>query len=85
MKITSKFATTAFNARKHLGYTQYEVAEAVSVSVRWYQKLESGERLPGSLTLIRLILFLNINVEDFREEAELIVPVCSDTRKFIFR
>lgn len=85
MVMAAKFAKTASKARKHLGYTQGEVAEAVSVSVRWYQKLESGERMPGSVTLIRIILFLHINVEDFREEAELVVPVRSVHRNFALR
>lgn len=85
MEMASRFANSAFNARKSLGYTQNEVAEAVSVSVRWYQKVESGERFPGSLTLVRLILFLHIDPEDLREEAGLVVPVHSDKRKSSFR
>ena len=85
MEMTSRFANSAFNARKSLGYTQNEVAEAVSVSVRWYQKVESGKKLPGSVTLIRLILFLHIDVEDLREEAGLIVPIRSVQRNFALR
>lgn len=85
MNMTSKFADAALKARKALGYTQSDVAEAVSVSVRWYQKVESGKRLPGSVTLIRLILFLHIDVEVLREEAGLVVPVCSDQRELVLR
>ena len=83
--MTLKFATAAFKARTGLGYTQREVAEAISISVRWYQKLESGQKLPGSVTLVRLVLFLHIDMEEFREEAGLIVPVHSVQRKLTLR
>ena len=85
MKMTSKFGNAVLKARTELGYTQGDVAEAVSVSIRWYQKLESGRKFPGSVTLIRLILFLHIDVEEFREEAGLVVPVHAVQRKFALR
>ena len=50
MKMAYKFASALLKARTELGYTQSEVAEAVSVSIRWYQKIESGRRFPGSVT-----------------------------------
>lgn len=53
-------------SRMEQGYTQREVAEAVSVSVRWYQKMEAGSKMPSSVTLIRLVLFLSIDMEDLR-------------------
>jgi len=85
MKIKSKFSSVVLKSRIALGYTQSEVAEAVSVSLRWYQKLESGVKLPGNITMLRLILFLNIDVEEFREEVGLIVPVSSIRREYILR
>jgi len=85
MEMTSKFACAIWKARTALGYTQGEVAETISVSLRWYQKLESGRKLPGSVTLIRLILFLHLDVEDLREEAGIIVPVRSIQRKLSFQ
>lgn len=85
MKMTSKFASELFKSRTELGYTQDEVAQAVSVSVRWYQKVESGRKLPGSKTLIRLVLFLHVDLEELREEAGLIVPIRSVQRKTVLR
>lgn len=75
MRIASKFASAVLEARTRLGYTQSQVAEAVSVSVRWYQKVESGRKLPGTVTALRIILFLEIDVENFREEVGLVEPV----------
>ncbi len=83
--MTSKFASSVLKSRLSLGYTQSQVAEAVSVSVRWYQKVESGKKFPGSITLVRLVLFLHIDLEDLREEANLVVPVRSVRRKSAIR
>lgn len=75
MSISSKLSLLLYSARMAHGYTQAEVAEAVSISPRWYQRIESGTRMPGTSVLLRLILFLDIDVEEFREEIELFVPV----------
>lgn len=81
----SKFSSTVYHARINLGYTQKEVAEAISVTVRWYQRVEKGEKFPGSISLLRLILFLHINIEDLREEVGLVVPVRTVSRRTLFR
>ena len=81
MKMAYKFASALLKARTELGYTQSEVAEAVSVSIRWYQKIESGRRFPGSVVLVRLVLFL----EELRDVADLVVPVRSSQKNFALR
>lgn len=83
MKFKSKFSSAALKARKELGYTQSEVAEAISISVRWYQKIESGSKLPGTLTALRIIIFLHLDVEEFREELGVVVPITSISRRLI--
>lgn len=85
MDLKRKFADSVFKARKELGYTQSAVAEAVSVSTRWYQKIESGRRLPSTTVSFRLILFLHIDLEEFREEVGLMVPVSPLPRKTLLR
>ena len=85
MRIKSKFASIVLKVRTEQGYTQCEVAEAISVTVRRYQKVESGARFPGSITMIRLILFLHLDVEELREEAGLVVPVSSFRRTIAIR
>mgnify|MGYP002548855466 CR=1 FL=1 len=77
MKITLKFANAVLQSRKELGYTQSEVAEAVSISVRWFQKIESGQRMPSAITTLRIVLFLQLDIEDFREEVGLVDLVSS--------
>lgn len=85
MKMAYKFASALLKARTELRYTQSEVAEAVSVSIRWYQKIESGRRFPGSVVLIRLVLFLNIDLEELRDVADLFIPVCYSQKNFLLR
>ncbi len=69
------FSDEIYHSRMQLGLTQQQVAEAVSVSVRWYQHLEKGTYLPGTVVMLRLILFYGIDVENFREFVELNTPV----------
>ena len=75
MKVLSKFSAELYHARYEKGYTQREVAEAVSISVRWYQRVEKGERLPSSLVMMRLIIFLNLDIKKLEEEVGIIVPI----------
>lgn len=72
-EFVSLFPKAIPKARKENGYTPSEVSEAVSVTVR--QKMESGRKHPGIITASRLIMFLQINTEDFREDVGLVVPV----------
>lgn len=75
MSLKTAFSREVLYARTSLGLTQEQVAEAASISVRWYQYIESGTFLPSSVVTLRLILLLGIDVEIFREEAELVVPL----------
>ena len=60
-----------YAARDAKKLTQSQVAEAVSISVRWYQKVEAGLRLPSTIPAIKLMLFLNIDIEELREASGL--------------
>ena len=80
MSLKSAFSTQILHARSERRLPQAQVAEAVCISVRWYQKIEKGIALPNSEILLRLILFLQLDVEVFREEVGLRVPVRSGQR-----
>ena len=71
MTLTTKFAEVLYNARDKKKLTQSQVAEAVSISVRWYQKVEAGLRLPGTIPTLKLMLLLDIDIEELREASEL--------------
>lgn len=52
------------NARLRLNLSQFQVAEKMSVSVRWVQRIESGAKLPGFYLAMRLIAFLQIDMQE---------------------
>ncbi|MBQ8765386.1 MAG: helix-turn-helix transcriptional regulator [Clostridia bacterium] len=83
MNLKFKFASLILNARLDKGLTQSETAEAVGISVRWVQRIESGQKLPGTLTLLRLIKLFNIDINELNEEVEIFDFVSSNTRKFV--
>ncbi len=74
MPIQQTFSKALYHARNKQKLTQKQVADAVSVSVRWYQRIESGEKLPGTLVMLRLILLLGLDMEGLRGEVGLILP-----------
>lgn len=74
MQINTKFGKAVYHAREQQGLTQKQVAEAISVSVRWYQRVENGEKMPGTIVTLRLILLLHIDVERFRDELRITLP-----------
>lgn len=69
MEMKTKFADALLRARQRQGLTQEQAAEAVSLSVRWYQQIERGARMPGILALRRLRSFFDIDT-DTDPEAE---------------
>ena len=75
MSLKSIFSHEVYRARSELGLTQQEVADAISISVRWYQYIEKGASIPGSIVMLRLILFLNLDVNTFWDESEICVPI----------
>ena len=48
--------------------TQQQVADATFISLREYQKIEKGEIVPGSEIFLRLVFFLNVNIENYRQD-----------------
>ncbi len=74
MSIETSFAKKVYYGRTEKQYTQEQLAEMVSVSTRWIQEIESGA-MPGGLTTLKLIIALDLDVTDLREDANLRVPV----------
>lgn len=67
MSILQKFSNEVYRSRKQLGLTQEQVAEALSISVRWFQYIEAGERLPGPLLILNIIALLEIDGKNLRQ------------------
>ena len=48
--------------------TQQQAAEAISISLREYQKIEKGELSPGAETFLRLVYFFELDIENDRKD-----------------
>ncbi len=66
--IHHRFSKEVFHSRIKLGMTQEQAAEALSISVRWFQYIESGKRMPGAVLTLQIIALFGINGEDLREK-----------------
>lgn len=75
MSIKIEFSKKVYYARKRMGLSQDQLAEAVSASKRWIQKIEKGSVLPGGLIMIRLIIFLDLDIKDMEDIAGVVKPV----------
>ena len=76
MSLATKFSHEVYLARTRLGLTQQAVADAVSISVRWYQYIENDSH--SADLMLRLIFYLGIDINVFRDEVNHIVSVSSN-------
>ena len=63
--------------RDSKGWTRPFVAELVSITLREYQNIESGKRSPTTETFLRLVYLFELDIETYRKEFEIRVPLSS--------
>ena len=63
--------------RDSMGWTQPFVADLVSITLRDYQTIESGRRSPKTETFLKLVFLFDLDIENYREEFEIRVPLSS--------
>lgn len=69
MSFKTHFASDIYHIRTDkLKLTQQQVADTVSISLREYQKIEKGEIAPGSEIFLRLVFFLGVDIERYRQD-----------------
>ncbi len=66
MSINQQFAKLVYYSRIEKNYTQEELAEKVSISPRYVQKIEKGA-MPGGIIFLRLVRALDIDIENLKE------------------
>ena len=59
-----KFSSAVYHARVDKGLTQEQAAEALGISVRWYQCIEKGAGRPSFDLLLRILLLLEVDIRD---------------------
>lgn len=67
MSIRTCFAREIYYARTEKNLTQAQAAEMLSISVRWFQKIEKGEVLPSSELTIKIVATLEIDGKRLKE------------------
>lgn len=75
MSFKFTFSGNLYHIRKANGWSQQYVADQVKVSLREYQNIESGKRLPHVETFLRLVYLFELDIADYREEVMADVPV----------
>lgn len=61
MLIFHGFAEEVRRSRKRLGLTQEQAAEELSISVRWFQYIEEGHRIPSTSLALQMIALLEMD------------------------
>lgn len=77
MSVKQRFASAVFHAREKMGITQEKAAEALMISVRWYQEIEYGHVLPSAELTLKIVAFYGINGECLREHESVNVQIHS--------
>lgn len=57
------FATRLKELRQSSKYTQKDIAKAISIELRSYQRYEEGVREPDNITMIQLADHFNVSID----------------------
>lgn len=78
MSFRFTFSGELYHLRKANGWSQQYVADQINVSLREYQNIESGKRLPHVESFLRLVYLFELDIAKYREEVMTNVPVSVD-------
>ena len=67
MSIFSNFSKQIYYARKEMGLTQEQAAEALGISTRWYQDIENGKHLCSGEITLKIMAFFGIDGKALRQ------------------
>ena len=73
MSVIANFSKQIYLSRKKMGITQETAAEALGISVRWYQDVENGKHLCSLELALKIIAFYGISGESLRETERVLV------------
>lgn len=72
--IETIFSEVIRESRKQKNWTQEGVAEVIDTSPRWYQIIEKTGKLPGGMTLLRILVLYDVDLQIFRDALQLSEP-----------
>lgn len=56
-----RFSNEVYRCRTDRGFTQREAAERLNISLRWFQYIENGHRMPSSKLMLQIFVVFEIN------------------------
>lgn len=68
MSIEFRFASAMYHKRIERGMTQMEAAEALDISLRWYESLENGHAVPSGSLVLKIIVYFQIELNLLTED-----------------
>lgn len=74
MSIISNFSRAIYYARKEMGLTQEQAAEALGISTRWFQLVENGKHICGGELALKIMAFFGIDGKALRDERNVLLP-----------
>lgn len=73
MSIISNFSREIYYARKEMGLTQEQAAEALGISVRWFQETENGKHMCSGELALKIMAFFGIDGKALRNESDVLL------------
>lgn len=74
MTLKYKFSGDLLRAREERGWKQPEVADIFGISLREYQDIEGGKRIPQTELFLRMVRYYRFDIEEYMEIASEIAP-----------
>ena len=71
------FSGDLCRTRDSMGWTQPFVADLVSITLREYQNIESGKRIPKTETFFRLVYLFDLDIVNYRGAFDIRGPLSS--------
>ena len=65
------------HARLERGMTQMQAAEALDISLRWYETIENGHAVPSGSLVLKIIVYFKIELRLLTEDVYTTAVSCS--------
>ncbi len=75
MSMEMRFSNELYRCRLDRGFTQREVAEQLNISLRWFQYIEKGQRMPSSKLMLEIFVLFEINGSRLKNPEEIDVSL----------
>lgn len=71
MSMEMRFSNEVYRCRIDRGFTQREAAELLNISLRWFQYIEKGQRMPSSKLMLEIFVLFEISGSRLKDPEEI--------------